>query len=144
MAPSGLYARLCHAFLVLCHKLHICTDRGLTDIFFSDPWPPIAPPKTAGARTAPGRQFGFKPKFYTNRVVVYSILVPTHPSEDDTRMSRVSGNFPVQLATRLPDWLAGGLLRCIVLHVCSCVVSFSKVSRARHARLVADKSLASS
>jgi len=26
----------------------------------------------------------------------------------------------------LPDWSAGGLLRCIVLPVCSCVVSFSK------------------
>jgi len=38
----------------------------------------------------------------------------------------VSGDFPVQLATRLPDWSAGGLLRYIVLPVCSCVVSFSK------------------
>ena len=43
-------------------------------------------------------------------------------------MSRVSGDFPVQLATRLPDWSAGGLLRCklIVLPVCLFVVSFSK------------------
>jgi len=35
-------------------------------------------------------------------------------------------DFPVQLATRLPDLSAGGLLRCIVLPVCPCVVSFSK------------------
>jgi len=41
-------------------------------------------------------------------------------------MSRVSGDFPVQLATRLPGWSASGLLRCIVLlPVCPCVVSFS-------------------
>jgi len=40
-------------------------------------------------------------------------------------MSRVSGDFSVQLATRLPDWSASGLLRCIVLPVCPCVVSFS-------------------
>ena len=42
---------------------------------------------------------------------------------DATRMS--SGDFPVQLATRLPDWSAGCLLRCIVLPVCPCVMSFS-------------------
>jgi len=41
-------------------------------------------------------------------------------------MSGVSGDFPVRLATRLPDGSAGGLLRCIVLPVCPCVVSFSK------------------
>jgi len=29
-------------------------------------------------------------------------------------------------AYSLPDWSAGGLLRCIVLSVCLCVVSFSK------------------
>ena len=40
-------------------------------------------------------------------------------------MSGVSGDFPVELATRLPDWSAGGLLRCIVR--VSCVVSSSKV-----------------
>jgi len=40
-------------------------------------------------------------------------------------MSRVSGDFPVQLATRSPDWSAGGLLRSCgaVLLVCPCVVS---------------------
>jgi len=41
-------------------------------------------------------------------------------------MSGVSGDFSVQLATRLPDWSAGGLLGCIVLPVCPCVASFSK------------------
>ena len=41
-------------------------------------------------------------------------------------MSGVSGNFLVQLATGVPDWSTGGLLRCIVLPVCPCVVSFSK------------------
>jgi len=42
-------------------------------------------------------------------------------------VSDMSGDFPVQLATRLPDRSAGGLLRCIVLlPVCPCVVSFSK------------------
>jgi len=41
-------------------------------------------------------------------------------------MSRVSGDFPVQLATRLPDWSAGGLLQCTVLPVCPCVVLFCK------------------
>jgi len=43
-----------------------------------------------------------------------------------SRVSSVSGEFPVQLATRLPDWSDGGLLRRIVLPVCPCVVSFSK------------------
>ena len=36
-----------------------------------------------------------------------------------TRMPRVSGDFPVQLATRLPDWSAA--VQC-----CPFVVSFSK------------------
>ena len=43
-----------------------------------------------------------------------------------SRVSDVSGDFPVQFATRLHDWSAGGLLRCIAPPVCSCVVSFSK------------------
>jgi len=38
----------------------------------------------------------------------------------------VSGDFTIQLAARLPNWSAGGRLRCIVLSVCPCVVSFSK------------------
>jgi len=37
----------------------------------------------------------------------------------------VSGDFPVQLATRLPDWSAGGLLWCNAARL-SVVVSFSK------------------
>jgi len=41
-------------------------------------------------------------------------------------MSRVSVDFPVQLATRLPGWSVGGLLRCVVLPVCPCAVLFSK------------------
>jgi len=61
-----------------------------------------------------------------------------HPREDVCDKSCVSGvsdDFPVQLATRLPDWSAGGLLRCSAA-VCPCVVLQSP--RARHARLVAD------
>ena len=41
-------------------------------------------------------------------------------------MSGVSGDSPVQLVARLPDWSAGGLPRCTVLPVCPCVVSFFK------------------
>jgi len=44
-----------------------------------------------------------------------------------SRVSGMTGDFPVQRARRLPDWSAGGLLRCIVLPVCPCIVSFSKV-----------------
>jgi len=43
-----------------------------------------------------------------------------------SHVSGVSGDFHVQIATRLPDRSAGGLLCCIVLPVCPCVVSFSK------------------
>ena len=50
-------------------------------------------------------------------------------------MLRVSGDFPVQLATHLPDWSAGGAAR---LSVCRVVLQIS------HARLVANKSLSSS
>ena len=32
--------------------------------------------------------------------------------DDATRMSRVSGDFTVQIATRLPDWSASSLLPC--------------------------------
>jgi len=55
----------------------------------------------------------------------------------------VSGDFPVQLATRLPDWSAGGLLQCSSARLSVCRVVL-QIPRARHARLVADKSLASS
>jgi len=40
-------------------------------------------------------------------------------------MSGVSGDFPVQLVTRLFDWSAGGLLRCSAV-ICPCVMSFVK------------------
>ena len=39
----------------------------------------------------------------------------SHPREDvrnKSGVSGVSGDFPVQRSTRLPDWSAGGLLRC--------------------------------
>jgi len=42
-------------------------------------------------------------------------------------MSRVSGDFPVQFATRLPNWPAGGLLRCSAVRLSVCRVSFFKV-----------------
>ena len=71
-----------------------------------------------------------KPKFHGSSFLVASSWHPRrhalHPREDATRMSRMSGDFLVQLATRLHDWLAGDLLPCIVLPVCPCVVSFSK------------------
>jgi len=41
-----------------------------------------------------------------------SILVTSSPSRP---VSGVSGDLPVHLAARLPDWSIGGLLRCIVL-----------------------------
>jgi len=37
-------------------------------------------------------------------------------------MSGVSGDFYVQLATRLPDWSAGGLLRCNAARLSVCRV----------------------
>ena len=55
-------------------------------------------------------------------------------------MSGVSGDFLVQLATRLPDWSAGGLLRCSDARLSLCRV----VLQIPRARLVADKSIASS
>ena len=67
-----------------------------------------------------------------------SILVTSSPTlstrpassrgcyEDVARVGG-AGDSPVQLATRLPDRSAGGQLQCIVLPVCPCVVSFSKV-----------------
>jgi len=50
-------------------------------------------------------------------------------------MSGVSGDFPVQLATRLPDWSAGGLLPCSAARFAVCRVVL-QIPRARHARLV--------
>jgi len=49
----------------------------------------------------------------------------------------VSGDFPVQLATRFPDWSAGGLLRCSVARLSVCRVVL-QIPRARHARILAD------
>jgi len=37
--------------------------------------------------------------------------------KDATRMSNMSGDFPVQLATCSPDWSASGLLQ-VVLPIC--------------------------
>jgi len=55
-----------------------------------------------------------------------------------SRLSGVAGDIPVQLATHLPDWSAGGLLR---LSVCLVVL---QSPRARHALLDADKLLVAS
>jgi len=52
-------------------------------------------------------------------------------------MSRVSGNFPVELGTRLPDWSAGGLLPCSAARFSVCRVVL-QIPRARQARLVAN------
>ena len=55
----------------------------------------------------------------------------------------MSGDFSVQLATRLPDWSASGLLLCSAARMSVCRVVL-QIPQARPARLVADKSLASS
>jgi len=55
-----------------------------------------------------------------------------------SRVSGVSGDFPVQLATRLPDWSAGGLLWCTAARLSVCRVVL-QIPRDRHARRVADK-----
>jgi len=58
-----------------------------------------------------------------------SILVTSSPTRPTRATSSrgSSDDFPVEFATRLPDWSSVvGLLRFIVLHVCPCVVSFSK------------------
>ena len=59
----------------------------------------------------------------------HTLLHARHPREDATMMSRVSGDLPVQLATRLPDCSAARLSVCRVV---------LQIPRARHARLVAD------
>jgi len=60
------------------------------------------------------------------------------------RMSVVSGDYsPFSFAKHLPDWSAGGLLRCSAARLSVCRVVLQR-PRARHARLDADKSLASS
>jgi len=52
-------------------------------------------------------------------------------------MSRETGDFPVRLSTRLPDWSSGDLLQCSAARLSVCRVSL-RIPRARHARLVAD------
>jgi len=53
---------------------------------------------------------------------VFRVASSWHLHEDVLNKSGVSDDFPVQLATRSPDWSAGGLLRCSVarLSVCRC------------------------
>jgi len=70
-----------------------------------------------------------------NQVSVWQAEQVSRP----TRPTRVTSSRGCRrLVTRLPDWSAGGLLRCIVCRV------VLQIPRTRHARLVADKSLASS
>ena len=52
-------------------------------------------------------------------------------------MSRVSGDFPVKFATRLPDWSAGDPLQCSAARLSVCRVVL-QIPRARHERLVTD------
>jgi len=68
----------------------------------------------------------------------------------------MSGDFPVQHATHLPDWLAGGLLRCCAARLSMCRCCFPKststtcyghpcsilVRHIRHARFSRDLILA--
>jgi len=69
----------------------------------------------------------------------HDILIDTH--DILARMSGMSGDFPIQLATLLPGWSDSGLLLCVVLPICPFVVL--QILSARHVRLVVDKSLAS-
>ena len=66
-----------------------------------------------------------KRKFDGNSFLVASrgILVDTPEYEYVARVGRLPRSAFHEL---IPDWSAGGLLRCLVLHVCPCVVSFSK------------------
>ena len=66
---------------------------------------------------------------YTEVVFSYhprDILADTPTRERMSRVSNVTGDFPIQINTRLHDWSASSPLRCIVLPVCPCVVSLSK------------------
>ena len=45
-----------------------------------------------------------------------------HRREDAREDVGVLCDFPVQFATRLPDWSAGGLLRCSAAHLSVCRV----------------------
>jgi len=63
-----------------------------------------------------------KLKFHGTVFLVASSRHPREAVRNKSCVSGVSGDFPVQLATRLPDWSAGGLLRCSAarLSVCRC------------------------
>ena len=70
-----------------------------------------------------------KPKFHGSSFLVASSRTrPTRATSSYNLLRRCYedvarvGRLPVQLATRLPDWSAGGLLRCSVvrLSVCRC------------------------
>ena len=50
-----------------------------------------------------------------------------HPREE---VRNKSGDFPVQLATRLPDWSAGGLRRCSAARLSVCRCRFPKSASA--------------
>jgi len=55
---------------------------------------------------------------------VFRVASSWHSREDVRSKSCVSGDFPVQLATRLPDWSAGGLLRNSAARLSVCRVVF--------------------
>jgi len=53
---------------------------------------------------------------------VFLVTSSWHHREDVRNKSGVSSDFPVQLATRLPDWSAGGLLWCSAARLSVCRV----------------------
>jgi len=80
---------------------------------------------------------GSRPEVDGRRTYILLSSEQFYPREDCTRMSGVSGDLPVQLATRLPDWSVGGLLSCSASRLSVCRVVL-EIPRARDARLVAD------
>ena len=91
--------------------------------------------RTDRERDDVGRQAGVPREQFPRSILMTSS--PTRPTSSRgcyTRMSGVSGDFPVKLATRLADWTAGGLLRCSAARLSVCRVVL-QVSRARHSRL---------
>ena len=99
-----------------------------------------------------------KLKFHRSSFLVASSLHPRrhawhvrHPRDDATRMSRVSGcRATSRSACHALTWLVSRRSAAVYrpsvarLSVCRVVLQSPRGSRARHARLVADKSLASS
>jgi len=60
----------------------------------------------------------YKLKFHGT---VFRVASSWHPREVDRAcVSGMSDDFPVQFATRLPDWSAGGLLRCSAARLSEC------------------------